>query len=76
MGATVVSPSIGYRVTIEQKGRLDEGTIDYPDFDAAAIVTMKEVTEYLYNTERQGKVWIDDELKKAIDEYYSLYGAK
>ena len=54
---------------------LDEIKATY-GFDAAAIVTMKEVTEYLYNTERQGKVWIDDELKKAIDEYYSLYGAK
>jgi orotate phosphoribosyltransferase len=54
---------------------LDEIKATY-GFDAAAIVTMAEVTEYLYNTERQGKVWIDDELKKAIDEYYSLYGAK
>ena len=54
---------------------LDEIKSTY-GFDTAAIVTMKEVTEYLYNTERQGKVWIDDELKKAIDEYYAQYGAK
>ena len=54
---------------------LDEIKATY-GFDTAAIVTMKEVTEYLYNTERQGKVWIDDELKKAIDDYYALYGAK
>ena len=56
-------------------GALDEIKATY-GFDAAAIVTMAEVTEYLYNTERQGKVWIDDSLKKAIDEYYALYGAK
>ena len=55
-------------------GALDEIRATY-GFDTAAIVTMAEVTEYLYNTERQGKVWIDDELKKALDEYYALYGA-
>ena len=54
---------------------LDEIKSTY-GFDTAAIVTMKEVTEYLYNTERQGRVWIDDDLKKAIDEYYAQYGAK
>lgn len=56
-------------------GALDEIKSTY-GFDTAAIVTMAEVTEYLYNTERQGKVWIDDDLKKALDEYYALYGAK
>lgn len=45
-------------------------------FDANAIVSMKEVVEYLYNKPCQGKVLIDDEMKKAIDDYYALYGVK
>ncbi len=44
-------------------------------FDAAAIVTMAEVTEYLYNKKVGGRVLIDDEMKKSIDAYYELYGA-
>ncbi len=45
-------------------------------FPAASIVTMEEVVEHLYNRECQGKIVIDDALKKAIDDYYSQYGAK
>lgn len=41
-----------------------------------AIVTMAEVIEHLYNREYKGRVVIDDKLKAAIDDYYSLYGAK
>lgn len=41
-----------------------------------AIVTMEEVTEYLYNRQIEGKVYIDDEIKARIDEYYLEYGAK
>lgn len=44
-------------------------------FEANAIVTMAEVTEYLYNKPYQGKVYIDDEIKGAIDKYYQQYGA-
>ncbi|MCR5688434.1 MAG: orotate phosphoribosyltransferase [Lachnospiraceae bacterium] len=44
-------------------------------FDASAIVTMAEVTEYLYGRKVGGRVVIDDDIKKAIDEYYSRYGA-
>ncbi|NLL80532.1 MAG: orotate phosphoribosyltransferase [Clostridiales bacterium] len=44
-------------------------------FDANAIVTMAEVTEYLYNKPYKGKVYIDDEIKAAIDAYYAQYGA-
>lgn len=40
-----------------------------------SIVSMKEVVEYLYNREVNGKVYIDDEIKKRIEEYYSIYGA-
>ena len=45
-------------------------------FDTAAIVTMAEVTECLYNQEYNGKVIIDDTLKAAIDAYYDTYGVK
>ena len=37
---------------------------------------MADVTEYLYNKERGGKVVIDDTLKAAIDAYYAEYGAQ
>lgn len=41
-----------------------------------AIVTMEEVVSHLYNREINGKVLIDDEMKKRIEEYYAIYGAK
>lgn len=54
---------------------LDEITEKY-GFPANAIVSMAEVTEYLYNKEVNGKVLIDDAMKASIDEYYKQYGAK
>lgn len=45
-------------------------------FDTAAIVTMDEVVECLYNKEVKGQVVIDDALKAAIDTYYDQYGVK
>ena len=45
-------------------------------FPTCAIVTMAEVVEHLYNKPCQGKILIDDALKKAIDEYYKQYGVK
>ena len=45
-------------------------------FEGNAIVTMEEVTEYLYNREHDGRVVIDDTIKAAIDEYYKQYGCK
>lgn len=44
--------------------------------ETGAIVTMEEVVEYLYNRNYNGRVLIDDEMKKAIDAYYAQYGAK
>ena len=49
---------------------------DLYGFDTAAIVTMEEVVECLYNKECNGKVVIDDTLKSAIDAYYEEYGVK
>lgn len=43
-------------------------------FDAHAIVTMKEVTEHLYNNPYKGEILIDDTVKAAIDKYYETYG--
>ena len=58
-----------------QKSALEEIKETY-GFDAHAIVDMAEVTEYLYNKPYKGTVYIDDEIKAAIDAYYEQYGAK
>lgn len=58
-----------------EKCALDE-IKDLYGFDTAAIVTMEEVVECLYNHEINGEVVIDDTLKAAIDAYYVQYGAK
>ncbi len=57
------------------KSALDEIS-DLYGFPTAAIVTMQEVVEYLYNKERDGRIVIDDTIKAAIDAYYEQYGAK
>ncbi len=44
-------------------------------FATTAIVTMEEVVECLYNKAYNGRVVIDDAMKKAIDQYYEQYGA-
>ncbi len=57
------------------KTALDEIAETY-NIKTGAIVSMGEVCEYLYNREVNGRVVIDDEIKKAIDAYYEQYGAK
>ena len=57
------------------KSALDE-IKDLYGFPTAAIVTMADVTECLYNKECNGQVVIDDKIKAAIDAYYEQYGAK
>ncbi len=44
-------------------------------FKTASIVTMSDVVEYLTGNTVDGRVVIDDSLKKAIDDYYRQYGA-
>lgn len=56
-------------------GALDEIREKY-GFDAHAIVSMAEVTEFLYNKPYKGTIYIDDEIKAAIDAYYDSYGVK
>ena len=58
-----------------EKSALEEIREEY-GFPTAAIVTMADVVEHLYNRECQGRVVIDDSLKAAIDAYYEQYGAK
>ena len=58
-----------------EKSALEEIEEKY-GFPANAIVSMAEVVEHLYNKERNGKVVIDDTIKKAIDAYYEQYGVK
>lgn len=49
---------------------------DLYGFETAAIVSMKDVVEYLYNQERNGKIIIDDAMNASIEAYYAQYGAK
>lgn len=58
-----------------EKSALEE-IKDLYGFDTAAIVTMEEVVEHLYNRPYKGRVIIDDTLKAAIDAYYETYGVK
>lgn len=58
-----------------EKCALDE-VKDLYGFETAAIVSMAEVVECLYNNPVNGEVIIDDDLKAAIDAYYEQYGAK
>ena len=58
-----------------EKSALEEIKSKY-GFEANAIVSMEDVVECLYNKPYEGKVYIDDTLKQAIDAYYEQYGAK
>ena len=66
---------IGLMVSLNrcEKGKGDKGALDeikdLYGFETGAIVSMKEVVEYL----TQKKI-IDDELKARIDSYYKEYG--
>ncbi len=73
---------IGLMVSVD---RMERGTGDRSalseieekyGFKTAAIVTMAEVIEHLYNKPYNGKVYINDTIKKAIDAYYEQYGAR
>lgn len=58
-----------------EKSALEE-IRDLYGFPTAAIVTMDEVTQYLYNRECRGQIVINDDIKAALDAYYGQYGAK
>ena len=73
---------VGLVVSVDrmERGQGDKAALDAISetygMKTAAIVTMSEVVECLYNKPYNGKVYIDDALKAAIDHYYELYGAK
>ena len=56
-----------------EKSALDEIHDTY-GLKTTAIVTMKEVVQYLYGREVGGRVIIDDEIRSRIDDYYKEYG--
>lgn len=58
-----------------EKSALEEVKALY-GFETAAIVSMEEVVEHLYNKEFNGDVIMNQELKSRIDDYYIQYGAK
>ncbi len=58
-----------------EKGALQEVSELY-GFPTAAIVSMADVVEHLYNKPCNGEVLIDDTMKASIDAYYEQYGAK
>ena len=66
------------RMEVGQGGKMSalEEIHEKYGFEGKAIVTMEEVTEHLYNRNCQGRVVIDDTIKKAIDAYYSQYGCR
>ena len=41
-----------------------------------AIVTVREVIDFLHNNPVDGKVYIDDEMKAKMEAYLEQYGAK
>lgn len=63
-----------------ERGKGDKSALDEIEekygLQTTAVVTMEEVVEHLYNKPYNGKVIIDDALKKAIDGYYEEYGVK
>jgi len=71
---------IGLIVSVDrmERGQGEQSALkeieDTYGIQTAAIVTMAEVIEHLYNRPYKGKVVIDDELKKAIETYYKQYG--
>ena len=74
---------IGLMVSLNrmEKGTGDKSALDEISelygFKTGAIVTMREVVEYLYNRKTDtGEVLIDDDIKAAIDRYYEEYGAE
>lgn len=73
---------VGLMVSLNrmEKGKGEQSALseiqDTYGFATGAIVTMQEVVEHLYNRPYQGKIYIDDTLKAAIDAYYATYGAR
>lgn len=72
------------KATIVSVDRMERGTTDLTAIDQAkadfgievfSIVNVREVIEYLHNRPVNGKVYIDDDIKKKMEEYLATYGA-
>jgi orotate phosphoribosyltransferase len=73
---------IGLMVSLDRMERGKEGSQAALDeikqkygLEARAIVTMAEVIGHLYNKPIDGTIYIDDNINKALVDYYSQYGA-
>lgn len=72
---------VGLMVSLNrmEKGKGEKSALeeikDLYGFETGAIVTMEEVTEYLYNKPYKGRIYIDEPIKTALDSYYAEYGA-
>jgi orotate phosphoribosyltransferase len=44
--------------------------------DIFPIVTLSEIIEFAHNNKIGGKIYLDDEMKKKIDDYRKEYGAE
>ena len=64
----------------QERGKIQKNALaelrEVYGIETAAIVTMEEVIEHLYNKKYNGRVLIDDQMKSAMDLYYAQYGAK
>lgn len=73
---------VGLMVSLnrQERGKIQQNALaeirEIYGIETGAIVTMEEVVEYLYNKTYNGRVLIDDAMKKEIDTYYARYGAK
>lgn len=73
---------VGLMVSLNrmERGKGDKSALDeikdLYGFETNAIVTMKEVVEYLYNKPYKGEIIIDDARKAQIDAYYAQYGVQ
>lgn len=75
----VVVEGLLVSVDRQEKGTSEQSALrelsEEYSMDCCAIVTMDEVVECLYNNPYNGVVYIDDEKKDRIDEYYRKYKA-
>lgn len=73
---------IGLVISVDrmERGKSDKSALaeikENYGLETTAIVTMEDVVEHLYNKPYNGKIYIDDTYKAAIDQYYEQYGAK
>ena len=71
---------VGLMVSLNrcERGKGDKGALDeireLYGMETAAIVSMKEVIEYLDGREVNGSVLIDDAMRAKLDAYYAEYG--